>query len=268
MATYFSNKISDIRQQIDENKQPLSELPALPVTSNDAIPVMSEFNAITSGSLFKIIQSMNNKSSSADPIPTSVLKQNITQLLPILLEIVNKSLLQGVFPDQLKEAIINPIYKSKSNDSEKLKNYRPVSNIQFLSKLLEKVAMSQINDHLSQHQLYPQHQSGYQKKHSCETALCKITNDIQQHLYNDKMVVLVLLDLSSAFDTVDHSILLDMLQSKFKITGSVFEWLKSYLKGRKFVVKIGTVNGKKSLTDLWIATRLHSRTSTVYLVPL
>ena len=95
--------------------------------------------------------------------------------------------------------------------------------------------------------LIPINQSAYLRNHSCETALCKISNDIQKMLHDKKMVLLVKLDLSAAFDTVDHAALIQLLESKFGISGSVLKFLKSYLSGRTFSVKIRHVNGRKYL---------------------
>ena len=93
-----------------------------------------------------------------------------------------------------------------------MKNYRPVSNLTFVSKLIERMVAKQLHDHLSQHQLYEKHQSAYRKRHSTETALTRVQNDILRAMDDSKATVLVLLDLSAAFDTVDHNFLLERLK--------------------------------------------------------
>ena len=95
--------------------------------------------------------------------------------------------------------------------------------------------------------LFPLNQSGYLKQHSCETAVCKVTNDLQHFINEGKMGILVLLDLSAAFDTIDHQILLNLLEHKFGITGNVLRWCKTYLHGRSFSVKIKHVRGGRIL---------------------
>ena len=147
-----------------------------------------------------------------DPLPTQLLKTNVDILSPVITRIVNLSLTTGKFPSSQKSAIITPLLKKASLDPESLKNYRPVSNLTFVSKLLERIVAKQLRDHLSQHQLYEKHQSAYRKRHSTETALTRVQNDILRAMDDSKATVLVLLDLSAAFDTVDHNFLLERLK--------------------------------------------------------
>ena len=93
-----------------------------------------------------------------------------------------------------------------------LKNYRPVSNLSFLSKVLEKVVANQLNDYMSQHNQHQMYQSAYKKFHSTETDLLKIQDDILCSIDNGDAVVLILLDLSAAFDLIDHVILLERME--------------------------------------------------------
>ncbi len=114
-------------------------------------------------------------------------------------------------------------------------------NIAFLSKVLEKTVAVQTQDFLNSNNLYPSFQSAYRKFHSTETALLKVTNDILRTLDNHQDVILVMLDLSSAFDTLDHDILLARLESYFGFSDTVIKWFKSYLTGRSQSVVIGDV---------------------------
>ena len=133
-------------------------------------------------------------------------------------------------------------------DSEILKNFRPISNLAFVSKLIEKCAISQVIDFAVKHCLLEPLQSAYKIYHSTETALLKVQNDILLSLDKGKAVVLVLLDLSAAFDTVDHEILLKRLQTHLGITGSAIEWFRSYLSDRKQTVTIqGSTSSKRNL---------------------
>ena len=112
------------------------------------------------------------------------------------------------------------------------KNFRPISNLSFVSKLAERVAADQIQSYLNEHDLFPSLQSAYRRHHSTETALLKVKNDILMNMENQKVTLLVLLDLSAAFDTVDHRILLDRLQFDFGISGFALNWIESYLSNR------------------------------------
>ena len=143
---------------------------------------------------------------------------------------INSSLLGGHFPKVWKEALIDPRYKKAAiND---FTNLRPVSNLQYVSKLVERAVFDQVHAHLSEHDLYPLLQSAYRRGHSTETALLKIYNDILMAMNRQEAVLLVLLDLSAAFDTVEHAVLLSRLSTSFGIRGTALGWLASYLSRR------------------------------------
>ena len=125
-----------------------------------------------------------------------------------------------------------------------MNSYRPVSNISFMSKILEKCACQQLLHHLLINNLYSEHQSAYRANHSCETALVKIADDIFKAVDQNTSVLVVLLDFSSAFDTIDHELLLHKLYTFFGIRDNALQWFRSYLKDRKFFVKIGDVFSK------------------------
>ncbi|XP_072041380.1 uncharacterized protein [Amphiura filiformis] len=139
----------------------------------------------------------------------------------------------------LKQAIVTPILKKPNLDWNNLQNYRPVSNIAFIGKLIEKAAIIQINDHMRANELDELCQSAYKEKHSTETALLKVTNDIARAIDDNKAVSLIMLDLSAAFDTIDHDILFSRLELGFGIKGTVLQWFKSYISGRQFRVSVG-----------------------------
>ena len=142
------------------------------------------------------------------------------------------------FPDSLKHASVRPSVKDSNGNTENKKNYRPVSNLCFLSKLLEKAALQQINEHVNSEGLHSIYQSGYRPNHSCETSLFKLTYDIQDAINNKEMVAALFLDMSAAFDTVDHSVLLSRLLNDFGFNGHALAWLSSYLTNRTFSVVI------------------------------
>ena len=140
------------------------------------------------------------------------------------------------FPNSQKNAIITPILKKSNLDAHTAGNYRPISNLSYLSKLLERCVNKQLNDYLSANNLIPSVQSAYRKFHSTESAVLKVLSDIYAAA-DEKMVTLLgLLDLSAAFDTVDHQILFDRLLYEYGLDGLVLGWFKSYLTGRSICV--------------------------------
>ena len=127
---------------------------------------------------------------------------------------------------------MTPLLKKAGLDTE-FKNLRPVSNLQFVSKLTERAVFEQLQDHLMRFDLFRTLQSAYRKGYSTETALLKVHNDLLMNMNNQQVTLLVLLDLSAAFDTVDHAILLSRLELSFGIRGTALAWFASYLSNRR-----------------------------------
>ena len=119
-----------------------------------------------------------------------------------------------------------------------MNNYRPVSNLCFIAKILEKLVLSQVSSYLNSHNLYNTCQSAYRPGHSTETALLKVVNDLFLSLNKGNISVLALLDFSSAFDTIDHPILVHRLHTYFRFTDAVLQWFSSYLTDRTHYVSL------------------------------
>ena len=132
-------------------------------------------------------------------------------------------------------AIVRPLLK-KVGMALVSTSYRPVSNLNFLSKVLEKCMLQQFVEHCDTQNLSPDYQSAYRSKYSCETALCRLMDDILWNMEKGKVMCLVAMDLSAAFDTVHHGLLLDVLRNYFGVRGVPLEWVKSYLCNRQFKV--------------------------------
>jgi len=237
-AHYFENKIIQIRHNLDN----ITNVPNLNIPSNfiheHDVNALTNFKPVDEDEIRKIISHLSNKSCSLDAMPAWMVKMCIDVIVPKLTLIVNLSLSTGIFPDILKQAIITPILKKPSLDSNQLKNYRPVSNIPMWSKVIEKAIASRLNDHLSSNNLNETFQSAYRSMHSTETALLKVKNDILCALDQRRAVFVVLLDLSAAFDTVEYTILLNRLSTTFCINDTALQWFSSYLHGRRNRVKI------------------------------
>ena len=150
------------------------------------------------------------------------------------------SLAAGIFPESLKRALLAPLLKKMGLDVENRVNFRPVSNLVFLGKTLEKVVSYQIRAHCTKNGLYDELQSAYKEGTSTETALIRIKADIDMMLNEGDSVLLVLLDLSAAFDTVDHDILMTRLEEEVGLQGTALKWIRSYLTGRTQAVHINS----------------------------
>ena len=166
--------------------------------------------------------------------------------MPCITSIVNESLASGSFPSIFKTALVKPLLKKASLDRDELKNYRPVSNLSFLSKLTEKIVLSQLTKYLNENKLFSPNQSAYRPHHSTETALLKITSDLLTAMDQGQVSILTLLDLSAAFDTIDHDILLRRLEHVFGIGGVALSWFRSYLSKREQIVVVDGIQSDKS----------------------
>ena len=198
---------------------------------------LTSFECATEDEVLKLLNRSPTKSCNLDPVPTDLLKDCSHVILPVITKIINPSLSSGIFPSTFKTAIIRPLLKKPSLDHEILKNYRPVSNLPFLSKFLERIVLSRILPFLESNNILDHHQSAYRTNHSIETALLKVENDILSAMDQGRLVALVLLDLSAAFDTVDHCLLIKRLQ-QLGLNGTVLQWFASYLLDRSQSVQI------------------------------
>ena len=169
---------------------------------------MTSFTLLTEHEVRKLIEAMPKKTCALNPMPTPFLVACIDTLLPVLTKIINLSLQNGIFADQWKCALVHPLLKKLGLIFQ---NFRPVSNLQYISKLTEKAVFIQTHGQMVTHNIYPELQSSYHEHHSTETALLKVMNDVLLKWNSQHVTLLILLDLSAAFDTVDHSILLDRL---------------------------------------------------------
>ena len=172
---------------------------------------------------------MASKSCELDPIPTMLLKRLLPYIIDIITDIINESIATGILPMEWKITIIRLLLK-KLELTLIHGNYRPVSNLPVLCKVVEKVVLDQFRIHCDNHRLIPDYQSAYHAKYSCETALLKILNDILWAMERQDITALIAIDLSVAFDTVDHNILIEVLHRRFGVTETALEWFASYLR--------------------------------------
>ena len=205
---------------------------------------LDSFVLVNAENLKKVFSTVRPTTCLLDPIPSSLFKTLYGFFEAELLYMMNCSLQLGVFPAAFKTAVVRPLLKKSNLDCNNFNNHRPVSNLPFLSKILEKLVFTQINDFLNDKQILEIFQSGFRVNHSTETALLKVLNDIRCNWDSQKLSVLVLLDLSAAFDTVDHAILLNRLKHMVGLSGAVHNWFTSYLSDRTFMVCMDTCSSK------------------------
>jgi hypothetical protein len=247
-CNFFIEKIILIRQKIVSSLTGSEQRTGESCLGDHAHPPLVDFALLSEDEVAGLVGKSPNKTCGLDPIPTWLLKENVDIMLPALTTIVNTSLSSGSFPSSLKDAIVTPILKKNGLDCNNLKNYRPVSNTAFLSKLIEKSAMSCVNNHVLNNNLAQEFQSAYRSGHSTETALLRVKSDILNAVDDRQAVFLVLLDLSAAFDTIDHNIMLNRLSNDFGISGHVRHFFKSYLCNRTNRVKVaGEISDKQTL---------------------
>ena len=206
---------------------------------------MQTFSQLTETNVRDLVLSSAKKTCMLDPIPTSLFVTCLDELLPFLTKIINTSLMSGHFTDEWKCAVVNPFLEKPGLDLS-YKNDRPISNPHYVisSKLVERAIFKQTHRHMVRHHIYPVLQLPYCACHSTETALLKVMNDIMHSMNSQCVTLLVLLDLSVAFDTVNHEILVNRMQKKVGLLGKVLTWFKSYLFNSSQRVCInGTLSG-------------------------
>ena len=207
-------------------------------------PHNSVFNQteVNEDEVLKIISNFKDSAAGWDELKPSIVKHVKHYIKYPLAHISNLSFKTGIFPDQLKLANVVPIYKSK--DRMEFSNYRPVSVLPVFSKILERLMYNRLFDYINDNQLLYKHQFGFQKGKSTAMALMLLIDKITESIEKGEIVLGVFLDFSKAFDTVDHSILIDKLKI-YGIIGTNNEWFKNYLSNRKQYV---TYNNYKSTT--------------------
>ena len=190
--------------------------------------------------LKQLVALQPNKATGLDSIPTRFLRDAATSIAPIITHITNQSISQCHVPQELKMARVIPLYKKGSNLD--VGNYRPVSILSSTSKVIERLVHNQIISFLKERNLLFEFQSGFRTSHSTDTCLLYLNDYIKREVDSGKVCGMAMLDLQKAFDTVNHSVLLQKLKA-IGFDSTSLGWMKSYLEGREQVVDI---NGSMS----------------------
>ena len=244
-STYFSSIVADLKQKSFKLvdfvwRQPRKQ----PPKTNCEF----RFGYVSNVFIRKQLKSIKRKkATSLDELPATVLKDCADCLSPIVTHIINLSITTSTFPELWKKARVTPIHKSGSVD--KPENYRPILVLPILLKICERAIHSQVVEYLENHKLLSETQYGYRKKRSTEQAAIVLCDEIRKKVQEGKLVGVVFLDLSRAFDTINHATLVEKL-TLYGIKDKELDWFKSYLFNRKQLVEIdGVRSNEESVTS-------------------
>lgn len=189
-----------------------------------------------------IIYSLKNSNSTGyDGICTKVIKKVALSIASPISYIINLCILQGIFPEKLKVAIVRPFFKK--GDKENMDNYRPIALLPIFSKIFEKVICNSVSKYFESNNLLAQEQKGFRKNKSINMAIFDLLQVIMNNMDKKRPICALYMDLTKAFDLVDHNILMKKLY-KYGIRGNIYDLLMSYLVGRKQVVQINHISLK------------------------
>ncbi|NJL57478.1 hypothetical protein HC928_21855 [bacterium] len=234
-AAFFDNKVEKVRM----DTAGAHELPLLRTTQHS----LGQFHTCSEEEVRRIIMKSPATTCRLDPVPSSIIREFLDLLLPFITRMVNASLSQGRLPQSQKRAIISPLIKKVGLDVNEMGNFRPVSNLTYTSKIVERAVSSQLHEYLQEHHLLPKNQSAYRRHHSTETAMLRVLSDALRAADIRQVTLLTLLDLSAAFDCVDHDLLFKRLEVSFGLSRDVLGWFRSFLSDRSQTV---TYEGSQS----------------------
>ena len=203
-----------------------------------------QFKSKTEVEVSSIIYNICSKSCELVIIPSTLFKQILPDVIGVITKIVNLSLTISAFSQSWKTAVISPLLKKVGLELIP-RNYRPVSNLCFLSKVVEKCMLKQFIGYCNSQDLIPQYQSAYRANHSCETSLLRLLNDALWNRECGKVTILTAMDLSTAFYTVDRDILTNILHDHFGLTGTSLNWFDIYLRPHSCVVTVQKVRSSE-----------------------
>ncbi len=266
---YFTSKIETIRDKI-VTMQLSATVSHQIVRYKSPEEQFHSFSSIGNEELYKLVKSYKPTNCMLDTVPSKLLKEVLPEVIDPLLNIINSSLSSGYVKKTFKLAVIKPLIEKTQLDPKELINYRPISNLPFLSKILEKVVSSQIFSFLEKNDICEDFQSGFRPYHSTESALIRVTNNLLLSSDRGRISLLVLLDLSATFDTIDHNILLNRLENDVGIRGSALAWFKSYLSDRLQFVAVNEEVSYQSQVQYGVlqGSVLGPLLFTLYMLPL
>ena len=249
------------------------ELPIADITCDESVNSehcqLSSFVTVTRADITQLLSKSPSKTCKLDPMRTHFVKQCHNVMAGPITNIINKCLIDGM-PEEMKAAIITPILKKPSLYSETLKSYRPISNMSFLSKLLERVVADRLIAHMRENYLYMPLQSAYRQNCSTEIALLHVHDSVIRSMDECQGVIMLLIDLSAAFYMIDHAILLNTLSNTISVKDRCLLWFAAYLQHRQYTVLIAGEQSKQYKLTCGVpqGSVLAPLLFTIYLTPL
>jgi hypothetical protein len=225
LSSFFMDKITNLKQTI------LHKLSSIDIATLNFVvpshfgPRLDTIPPVTVDEVHRILANITSKSCSLDFIPTSLIKSCSDVFSELITNLANLSFIEGCFPTIFKRAIVIPLTKKPGLDPNSPSSYRPISNLNNISKILERIFLSRLQPHITTSTNFNPLQSAYRKHHSTETALLNTLDHIYSSADHSQPTVLVYLrlshlDLSAAFDTIDHDTLICRLHSDFGVAGA------------------------------------------------
>jgi len=232
LNSFFTQCSTNAHQtQVEEYTKELLQTPC-DIPQHDRF----KFKPVTQADVLKVIRRIHSNAVGSDDIPIRFIKDILFALLPTITFIFNTSLRQSIFPSQWKSALVRPLNKTSAPTT--CQDFRPISILPALSKGLEKIVHCQITEYLIEKKVLNAFQSGFRPRHSTETALLRITDDILLAFDKRQGTILTLFDFSKAFNCVNHKLLFAKLRA-LGFSEGVISWLRSYLSGRRQCVRDG-----------------------------
>jgi hypothetical protein len=239
IVTEFNNFFTNIGKNLANNINYTGHLNPVDMLGNN-VPSQFNFEAVSEDSINKIIMNLKGTSSVGyDTISTKLIKLLRPYLVCPLTKIVNQCISRGIFPDALKIAKVIPIHKK--GDISNLTNYRPISLLPAISKIFEKVMHQQLHHYFKQNNLFYEAQYGFRPKFSTELAALHLVDQLTSDMDSNEIPICIFLDLSKAFDTIDHDVLLAKLRH-YGMTDNALNLMKNYLTNRRQFVQMDDIN--------------------------
>lgn len=252
IRNFSSNNIQKLTESFahnfKENVQNILHTCNIKTNTNPHTVILNSMylNYTNEDEIYSILKNLNvRKTPGADGIRAIDLKKNASCLTKIITKLVNSSLIEATIPELLKTSIIRPIYKNGTKTD--FNNYRPISILPILEKVLEEIVVMRLNDFLTKYKIINKNQYGFQKGKNINQLLGLFSNHINQNVNNRQQCLALFIDFSKAFDTLSHEKLIETLE-RTGIRGECLEWMKNYLQCRNFRVKIE--NSQSSNTDI------------------